>query len=111
MIDKEFLHSLPIFLKQPSMVEPDTKRQSELQVFIKNFLEQIFHLGRGEGGGQREERRKERRERREEKEREEERGKGGGGKDTSREEGGEGCEKESREEGKTETEIRRKGCM
>jgi len=72
LIDKEFLHSLPIFLVQPSMVEPDTKRQSESQVFIKNFLEQIFHLEREEGGGQREERRRERRERREEKEREEE---------------------------------------
>ena len=59
LIDKEFLHSLPIFLMQPSMVEPDTKCQSESQVFIKNFLEQIFHLGRGEGGGQREERRRE----------------------------------------------------
>ena len=50
---------------QSSMVEPDTKCQSESQVFI---LEQIFHLGRGEGGGQREERRREGGERREEKE-------------------------------------------
>ena len=70
LIDKEFLHSLPIFLMQPSMVEPNTKRQSESQVFIKNFLEQIFHLGRGEGGGQREERRREGGERRRERERE-----------------------------------------
>jgi len=71
LIDKEFLHSLSIFLVQPSMVEPDTKCQSESQVFIKNFLEQILHLGRGDGGGQRrrtkEERRREGGERRKRK--------------------------------------------
>ena len=65
LIDKQSLHSLLIFLMQPSMVEPNTKCQSESQVFIKNFLEQIFHLERGEGGGKREERRREGGERRE----------------------------------------------